>query len=176
MIYKIIKTIFFLRIFCEFFAKTAKKNNDKLRTKFSLFLLRLNFNIQIFTFMEKTKLIEMRKAKRISQQQMADFLCMDVSNYNRRENGEVYIRREQWEKLAKILDVPLSEIYEDDEKQLNRCGDNATGNFIGTNFGPNNIYSFSEILLEMQQKHLEIQQKYIAKLEEEIKELKKKLK
>jgi transcriptional regulator with XRE-family HTH domain len=126
--------------------------------------------------MEKTKLIEARKSKRLSQQQIADFLCMDVSNYNRRENGEVYIKIEHWEKLAKFLDVPLSEIYEADEKQFNSCSDNASGNFIGTNFGPNNIYTTSEVLIEMLQKHIETQQKYIAKLEKEIEELNKLIK
>ena len=123
--------------------------------------------------MEKIKLLEMRKSKGFSQNQIAERLCMDVSNYNRRENGQVKINIPEWEKLAKILDVPLGEIYEPDGNQSNTCSDNASGNFIGTNFGPNNIYTASEVLIEMLQKHLEMQQKYITKLEDENKELKK---
>jgi len=96
---------------------------------------------------------------------------MGRTTYHRRKNGRIEINIEEWKKLAKILNVP-SEIYEADERQSNTCSDNASGNFIGTNFGPNNIYTTSEVLIEIQQKHLETQQKYITKLEEEIKELK----
>ena len=114
--------------------------------------------------MEKTKLLEARKAKGFSQSQLADRLCMDVSNYNRRENGQSKINISEWEKLAKILDVPVSDIYEADESQLFVCKDSASGNYQGTN----NIYSVPEFLLETQQK-------YIQHLEEAIAELKKQL-
>jgi len=116
--------------------------------------------------MEKTKLIEVRKSKRIPQEQIAEYLNMSVSCYNRREKGLVYIKNEEWEKLAKILDVPLSEIYEADERQSNTCNDNASANFIGTNLGTSNIYTIPKELLETQQK-------YILILEEKIKELEK---
>jgi hypothetical protein len=86
---------------------------------------------------------------------------MDVSNYNRRENGQAKINILEWEKLSKILDVPLNEIYETDEGQVFICKDNASMNYQGTN----HIYSVPEFLLETQQK-------YIRKLEEEIAGLK----
>jgi len=114
--------------------------------------------------MEKTKLIEMRNLKRYSQQHIAEQLNMDVSCYNRREKGEVYIKIEEWEKLARILNVLISEIFETDEKQSFICKDNAASNFFGTNNGTNNICNIPETLLENQQK-------YIVKLEEEIKKL-----
>jgi transcriptional regulator with XRE-family HTH domain len=41
--------------------------------------------------MEQTKLIEVRKLKGFSQQQIAEQLFMDVSCYNRREKGQVKI-------------------------------------------------------------------------------------
>ena len=53
--------------------------------------------------MEKNKLIERRKAKSLSQNMIAEKLCMDVSNYNRRERGQVKISLKEWEKLAEIL-------------------------------------------------------------------------
>jgi len=111
--------------------------------------------------MEKIKLLEMRKSKGLSQNQIAERLCMDVSNYNRRENGQVKINIPEWEKLAKILEVPLDEIYESEESQVFICKDNSSVNYQGTN----NIYSVPEFLLETQQK-------YIKRLEEEIVELK----
>ena len=111
--------------------------------------------------MEKIKLIEARKSKSFSQSQMAEKLYMDVSNYNRRENGQVKIHITEWERIAKILDVPLKEIFESEENQTFICRDTASGNYQGTN----NIYSVPEFLLEAQQK-------YIKKLEEEIAALK----
>jgi len=119
--------------------------------------------------MEKTKLMEMRKSKRIPQEKIAEYLNMSVSCYNRRERGLVYIKNEEWEKLAKILNVPVDDIYESDETHSFICNDNASATFFGTNHGTNNIYTVPKDLLETQQK-------YIAKLEEEIKELKKKIK
>jgi len=111
--------------------------------------------------MEKVKLLETRKSKGFSQSQIAEKLFMDVSNYNRRENGQVRISILEWEKIAKILGVALSEIYETDENQMFICKDSASGNYQGTN----NIYSVPESLLDTQQK-------YIRKLELEINELK----
>ena len=111
--------------------------------------------------MEKIKLLEMRKSRGFSQNQIAEKLCMDVSNYNRRENGQVKINIMEWEKIAKILDVPLDDIYESEENQVFICKDNTSVNYQGTN----HIYAVPEFLLETQQK-------YIKKLEEEIAELK----
>jgi transcriptional regulator with XRE-family HTH domain len=116
--------------------------------------------------MEKFKLLEMRKSKGLSQQQIAEQLNMDVSCYSKRESGQVYIKIEEWEKLAEFFDVPINEIYESDEKQSNICNDKAFANFLGTNYGTNNNYTVPESLLENQQK-------YITKLEEEIKELRR---
>jgi len=114
--------------------------------------------------MEQTKLIEMRNFKGFTQQQIAQELCMGITAYNRRENGQVAININQWEKLAKILDVPLKEIFENDDKQIFVCKDNASQN-TQNNYGTNNYYTVQETLLESQQK-------YITKLEEEIAALK----
>jgi ribosome-binding protein aMBF1 (putative translation factor) len=100
--------------------------------------------------MEKIKLLEMRKAKGYSQSQIAEKLFMDVSNYHRRESGQVKMNISEWEKIAKILDVPLHEIYESEENQMFVCRDSASGNYQGTN----NIYSVPESLLATQQKYI----------------------
>jgi len=126
--------------------------------------------------MKKTKLSEMRTSKRIPQEQVAEYLNMSPSCYSRRENGQLYIKEDEWKKLAEFFNVPVSEIYEPDGNQSIICNDNASANVIGTNFGPYNVYTVQETLLEIQQKHIETSQKYIAKLEEEIEELKKKVK
>ena len=102
----------------------------------------------------------MRTLRGFTHSQMAEQLCMNTSNYTRREAGETKINKEEWEKLAKILEVPFSEIYEPDENQVFICNDNSSPNFLGTNNGPNNIYPISESVLTTFEK-------YIKKLEEE---------
>ena len=116
--------------------------------------------------MKKTKLIEVRNSKKIPQHQIAELMNMDTSCYSKRENGVTYMKIEEWEKLAKILNVPLSDIYESDDKQVFICSDHASPNFLGTNNSTNNFYPIPETLLENQQK-------YIIKLEEENRELKR---
>ncbi|GHT61481.1 hypothetical protein FACS189451_03600 [Bacteroidia bacterium] len=110
--------------------------------------------------MEKFKLIEKRKTNGFSQSVIAEKLCMDVSNYNRRERGQVRISLREWEKLADILQVPIEEIYESDDTQVFICRDSSTVHYQGTN----NIYSVPEYLLDTQRK-------YIERLENEIREL-----
>lgn len=111
--------------------------------------------------MEKTKLAKARKRKGLTQQQMADKLFVDVSNYNRREKGEIRISGQEWEKLAQILDVPIEDIYENEDASIYIIRDRAMGNFQCTN----HIYTIPEHLLE-------VQRKYIEKLEAENKRLK----
>ena len=112
----------------------------------------------------KEKLIEMRKARGFTQKDMADRLHLEVSSYGRRESGETKIRIEQWIELAKMLGVPLENIYEEDENQHLTFKDNATGKCCANNI--NNIY------ITVPESLLETQQKYIQKLENENAELK----
>ena len=114
--------------------------------------------------MEKIKLIQARTKRGLTQQKMAQALCIDVSNYNRREKGQIKISNTEWEKMSKILDIPIKDIYESEDSMVFICRDNATGNYQGNN----HIYSIPEYLLENQKK-------YIEKLEAENKELKNKL-
>ena len=111
--------------------------------------------------MEKTKLIQARIKRGFTQQQLAEALCVDVSNYNRREKGQIKISNTEWEKLSKILETPVEEIYEQEDSMVFICKDNATGNYQGNN----HIYSIPEYFLDNQKK-------YIQKLEEENQNLK----
>lgn len=111
--------------------------------------------------MEKTKLIRTRTTKGFTQQQVADYLCMDVSNYNRKEKGKLKILQGEWEKMAKMFEVSLDNIYEPEENNHFVFKDSSIGNYLGTN----HFYTIPEFLLDNQQK-------YTNKLEEEIKTLK----
>jgi len=79
--------------------------------------------------MEKNKLFEARKSKGLSQLQIAQKLNMDHSSYQRREKGQIKIHITEWEKLSKILEVPLEEIFESEESQVFIWKDNASGNY-----------------------------------------------
>jgi transcriptional regulator with XRE-family HTH domain len=111
--------------------------------------------------MEKIKLLEARKAKGFSQNQMAEKLFMDISSYCRRETGQIKIHITEWQKLARILEVSLDEIFEAEENQVFICKDSASGNYQGTT----NIYSVPEFLLENQQKYIKSLEERIAVLQ-----------
>lgn len=87
---------------------------------------------------------------------------MDVSTYSRKEKGQVKIRKEEWTKIAKALEVSVEEIFESEDAHFFVFNDQSTGNYLGTN----HIYAIPQSLLD-------VQQKYIAQLEAEIERLKK---
>ncbi|WP_228452291.1 helix-turn-helix transcriptional regulator [Chryseobacterium sp. c4a] len=69
--------------------------------------------------MQKEKLRTIRKQKNYTQQQVADAIATDVSNYSRKENGDVKITKEEWNKLSKFLSVSLGDIYEEEVSKKN---------------------------------------------------------
>jgi transcriptional regulator with XRE-family HTH domain len=112
----------------------------------------------------KEKLIEVRKERGLTQKDIADRLHLEVSGYSRRESGETKIRIEQWVELAKMLNVSLERIYEEDENQSFTFNDSTIGDFCASNINNVSITVLESVL--------ETYQKYIRKLEEEIAELK----
>jgi len=62
------------------------------------------------------KLRVIRKQKGISQEKIAKVLCTDVSNYSRKERGEIRIQKEEWQKIAKTLGVSVEDIQDPPEK------------------------------------------------------------
>ena len=69
--------------------------------------------------MEKHKLKQARIRKGFTQQEVADKLATDISNYSRKENGYVGITKQEWKKLASILQVSEDEIYQENEAAVN---------------------------------------------------------
>ncbi|WP_394337873.1 transcriptional regulator [Chryseobacterium pennipullorum] len=86
---------------------------------------------------------------------MGKILGTDASNYSRKERGEVKIYDDEWEKLAKALEVSLESIK--NTKTKSSYQEHSSGNSITYSHIPNFI--------------LETQKKYIEKLEKENKEL-----
>ena len=118
--------------------------------------------------MIKSKLIKARNRRGFSQEYMANILNMDVSNYSRRESGQIKISAEQWQVLAKKLDVPLEDIYEADENLIFIFNDNSTGNGNIVN-----NYSLPQDILDMYKKHINILEQEIYYLKELLKKAEK---
>lgn len=120
--------------------------------------------------MQKEKLRTVRKMKGFTQQQMAEVIPTDVSNYSRKESGGVSITQTEWQKLAKFLDVPVDEIYEEEEATIiieNPVFSDNTGVNVGNNNATANISN--ELSIEI----IKTMQEYIGLLKEEIERLKK---
>ena len=111
---------------------------------------------------KKHKLIDARKKRSYSQDYLAGYLDIDVSSYSRKENGIIKISHDEWQKLAKALEMPMEDIYESDESMIFIFNDNSTGNgnIVNNYTIPQSIW--------------ESQKKYIEKLEDEIRILRKK--
>jgi transcriptional regulator with XRE-family HTH domain len=96
--------------------------------------------------MIKRKLIDNRTQKGISQEKMADLLGLNTSNYNRRESGETQIKIKEWEKIASLLEVPISEIFESEEASVYlNAKNNSNGQVVGDN---NTIMGIDETTLK----------------------------
>lgn len=113
--------------------------------------------------MEHQKLINARKAKGYTQGQMSDKIAMEQTTYSRKERGKSPISDDEWNRFAKILDIPVEEIK--DNNPITSKNENCT--FQDNAIGIQNI--------TIPQNVFDIIIKYNAKLEEENTTLKEQL-
>lgn len=66
----------------------------------------------------------MRLKREITQDVMANLLDMTQATYSRKERGLTQITVDEWNKIAKVLGVDKSEVFEDNSKK----------DYISTNF------------------------------------------
>jgi len=125
--------------------------------------------------MLKEKLLNARKEKQFSQQDMAKHLNISQTHYLRKEKGEVEIRDEEWERMAKLLDVDVDDIKElDSENSIDRSFENVT-DVTNSYVGSHNIYcNIPEYLLENQQEYINVLKQEIQELKRRISELEQK--
>ncbi len=116
--------------------------------------------------MIQEKLRNLRKQKGMSQEKMAKILSTDPSSYSRKENGKSKIHDDEWEKIAKALDVSVDDIKESESlgfvhNENSTFNDTSnSGNYYNQNFNiPNSV--------------LENLQDYISLLKEQNEALKK---
>ncbi|MDR6516750.1 helix-turn-helix domain-containing protein [Chryseobacterium camelliae] len=74
------------------------------------------------------KLRNLRKQRGYTQDYMSKIIATDVSNYSRKESGDVRIFDDEWEKLAKALDVSVEDIKEERRTNAVQNNDNLTFN------------------------------------------------
>ncbi|REC42203.1 MULTISPECIES: helix-turn-helix transcriptional regulator [Chryseobacterium] len=114
--------------------------------------------------MIQQKLKDLRKQRKLSQQYMAKILSTDPSSYSRKENGRSKIYDDEWEKLAKVLDVCVDDIKEPEFSGVvhhdNSSFNDNSENYYNQNFNiPNSV--------------LESLQDYISLLKRDVELLKK---
>ena len=124
--------------------------------------------------MQKEKLRVIRKQKGYTQQQVADFIATDVSNYSRKESGDVRIVKDEWDKIARFLDVPIEEIYEEEEAAIVINYDHPVFNDKSTSAGAitnqNNYDNIPGAVIENLQGYITLLKEENERLKEELKE------
>ncbi|MDR6457409.1 transcriptional regulator with XRE-family HTH domain [Chryseobacterium vietnamense] len=121
------------------------------------------------------KLRTLRKQKGYTQQQIADLLATDVSNYSRKESGDVKIFDDEWEKLAKALDVSVEDIREEKTATViqNLTFNDSSSNTSNQSGNYNQYCNIPEYLLENQQEYINLLKEQIKALKEENEKMKK---
>ena len=121
--------------------------------------------------MIKQKLIDVRKRNNLTQEEFAFKLGINPSNYNRRENGVTKISKKEWDKMAKVLNTTLDDIYDPEDGIYIINNENANNNF-----GNHNIYNgFNEFAFETMKKYIEKLESENQLLNQEINLLKDKM-
>lgn len=121
------------------------------------------------------KLRNVRKQRGYTQEYMSKILSTDVSNYSRKESGDVRIYDDEWEKLAKALDVRVEEIKE--EKALSIIQNNNHDNFSdhasssGINY---NYYNIPNQVMDNLQDYIKILKEQVESLKQELEQFKSK--
>ncbi|WP_126652312.1 helix-turn-helix transcriptional regulator [Chryseobacterium aureum] len=127
--------------------------------------------------MQKEKLRVIRKQKGYTQQQVADFIATDVSNYSRKESGDVRIVREEWDKIARFLNVPVEDIYEEEEATVvvnnNHPVFNDRSSSAGIITTQNNYDNIPGDIIKNLQNYIDLLKEENEKLKEELKGLPK---
>jgi len=88
--------------------------------------------------MTKEKLIKARKAKQFSQDDVASYLKITQGYYAMKENGKAKIYDHEWERIAKLLEMPIEDIFEEDFSPPQNIEnlENISSSYIGNN----NVY------------------------------------
>jgi transcriptional regulator with XRE-family HTH domain len=118
------------------------------------------------------KLRSLRKQRGYTQEYMSKILATDVSNYCRKENGDVRIYDDEWEKLAKALEVPVEDIKEERNAaviQHMTFNDSSTQSQSG-NY--NQYYNIPDYMLENHKEYIDLLKEQVESLKQELEKFK----
>ena len=118
--------------------------------------------------MIKQKLLNARKEKNLTQEKLAEMVCLTQSQYQRRESGTMPITNDEWARLAKALGKEVEDIKEENAVTIYNNYDNKYENSsVGGLYDSqtNNFYNIPEAIIQNMQDYIEF-------LKEEIKRLK----
>ncbi|KPE52066.1 helix-turn-helix transcriptional regulator [Chryseobacterium indologenes] len=120
--------------------------------------------------MQKEKLRLIRKQKGYTQQQVADFIATDVSNYSRKESGDVRIVPDEWDKIARFLEVPIEDIYEEEDAKIVVNNDHPVFNdrSSGVITNQNNYDNIPGAIIENLQSYITLLKEENERLKEEL--------
>jgi transcriptional regulator with XRE-family HTH domain len=104
----------------------------------------------------KTKLIDKRNQLNLLQEDIAEVLDIDQTQYSRRELGKTKIKLEEWKAIAKFMKCDIGEIYESDENVVIINNENANGEYSGS------VNNFNQDKMV-----IDTLNRFIAKIEEE---------
>jgi len=119
--------------------------------------------------MIKYKLLNARKEKNMTQEELANKLGISQSQYQRRERGEIHIIDSEWVRMAKFLNKEVEDIKEEDCITTINNYDNYSGNYSASN---NYFYNIPEFIMKNQQEYIEMLKEEIKKLKEELRHIK----
>ena len=93
--------------------------------------------------MIKQKLINARKERNLTQNELAIMVGMSQSQYQRREQGEIRVSEDEWGRIAKNLQKEVEDIKEEDPVTTINNFDNNSGSYFASN---NYFYNIPEFI------------------------------
>ncbi|MEY8758882.1 helix-turn-helix domain-containing protein [Chryseobacterium tongliaoense] len=118
------------------------------------------------------KLRNLRKQRGYTQEYMSKILSTDVSNYSRKESGDVKIFDDEWEKLAEALDVPVEDIKEERAATIVQNNDNSTFSDHASGINYNHYYNIPDYMLENHKEYINLLKEQIESLKQELEKFK----
>jgi transcriptional regulator with XRE-family HTH domain len=119
----------------------------------------------IMSVNEKIRLI--RETKGLTQEQVAEKLGVSPSVYGDIERGDNDPKLSKLEKIAEILEMPLSDLIDSSDKGTLNINFNKQGKHYNVYLGSSNAELEKQLLInELKDKELALQQREIAYLKE----------
>jgi transcriptional regulator with XRE-family HTH domain len=69
--------------------------------------------------MQRNKLILARKLKGITQSEISSKIAMEQTTYSRKERGKSPISDDEWNRISKVLELPVDEIRDSSDISFN---------------------------------------------------------